>query len=177
MPPASVLPSTVTASISLTDLPKKARFQSSGGRETRDHFAVADEPITGGLRINRQTSACANGAVMDARGLFRSFRPYLERLEDRSVFAVITVDAAAGLHAIDPNIYGVAFASTAQLNDLNVTLNRYGGNTSTRYNWQLNLDNKGSDWFFESMPGDNDARRLSAIRSSAIRWTAAPSRC
>jgi hypothetical protein len=78
--------------------------------------------------------------------------PVVERLECRLAPAVVNVDAAAGLHAIDPNIYGVAFASTAQLDDLNLTLNRYGGNTSTRYNWQLNLDNKGSDWFFESLP-------------------------
>jgi hypothetical protein len=64
----------------------------------------------------------------------------------------ITVDAAANRHAIDPNIYGVAQASTAQLSDLNTPLNRSGGNPATRYNWQLNADNRGSDWYFESIP-------------------------
>ena len=31
----------------------------------------------------------------------------------------INIDAAANRHAINPNIYGVAFATTAQLADLN----------------------------------------------------------
>src|SRR2546422_354645 len=63
----------------------------------------------------------------------------------------ITIDAAAHRHPINSNIYGVAFASTAQLADLNATLNRSGGNASSQYNWQCNCDNRGSDWYFESL--------------------------
>src|SRR5512142_2934856 len=63
----------------------------------------------------------------------------------------IRVDAAANRHPIDPNIYGVAFASAQQLADLNVPLNRSGGNATTRYNWQLNASNRAADWFFESI--------------------------
>jgi hypothetical protein len=43
----------------------------------------------------------------------------------------INIDVAANRHAINPNIYGVAFASTAQLADLNSPLNRSGGNASS----------------------------------------------
>ena len=68
----------------------------------------------------------------------------------------ISVDVAANRHAINANIYGVAHATTAQLNDLNTPLNRNGGNNTTRYNWQLNADNRGSDWYFESI-GDSSA--------------------
>jgi len=32
--------------------------------------------------------------------------------------------------------------------DLNLTINRAGGNAETRYNWQLNAHNRASDWFF-----------------------------
>ena len=63
----------------------------------------------------------------------------------------ITVDPTANRHPIDPNIYGVAHASTTQLNELNTPLNRNGGNNTTRYNWQLNADNRGNDWYFESI--------------------------
>ncbi len=63
----------------------------------------------------------------------------------------ITVDSTANHHAIDPNIYGVAHATTAQLNDLNTPLNRNGGNNTSRYNWQVNADNRGNDWYFESI--------------------------
>jgi hypothetical protein len=63
----------------------------------------------------------------------------------------VNVDANANRHAIHPNIYGVAHATTAQLNDLNSPLNRNGGNNTTRYNWQLNADNRGNDWYYESI--------------------------
>jgi Glycoside hydrolase family 44 len=63
----------------------------------------------------------------------------------------IAVDANVNRRPIDPNIYGVAHASTAELNDLNSPLNRNGGNNTTRYNWQLNADNRGNDWYFESI--------------------------
>ena len=68
----------------------------------------------------------------------------------------VTVDAAASKHAINPNVYGVAYATTAQLADLNVPVNRYGGNNTSRYNWQLNADNRGQDWYFESI-GDSSS--------------------
>jgi PKD repeat protein len=68
----------------------------------------------------------------------------------------INVDANANRRAINPNIYGVAHASTAQLNDLNSPLNRNGGNNTTRYNWQLNADNRANDWYFESI-GDSSS--------------------
>ena len=63
----------------------------------------------------------------------------------------ITVDASANRHPISPLIYGTAFATTAQLLDLNAPLNRSGGNTTTSYNWQQNASNHANDWFFESI--------------------------
>ena len=69
----------------------------------------------------------------------------------QSPTATITIDPTANRHAIDPNIYGVAHATTAQLYYLNTPLNRNGGNNTSRYNWQLNADNRGNDWYFESI--------------------------
>jgi Glycoside hydrolase family 44 len=63
----------------------------------------------------------------------------------------IAVDAASNRHSINPNVYGVAHATAAQLTDLGSPLNRNGGNNTTRYNWQQNADNRGSDWYFESI--------------------------
>jgi len=63
----------------------------------------------------------------------------------------ITVDAAANRRPINPAVYGVAYATTAQLQDLNAPLHRYGGNNTSRYNWQVNADNRGADWYFESI--------------------------
>jgi hypothetical protein len=78
--------------------------------------------------------------------------PRLEGLEARLVpSAYIAVNAAANQHAINPNIYGVAYGDATTLADLNVSFNRYGGNNATRYNWQLNADNRANDYFFESI--------------------------
>jgi hypothetical protein len=65
--------------------------------------------------------------------------------------AHVTVDAQASRHPISDLIYGLAFASSNQLTDLNSPLNRSGGNSETRYNWQLNAHNRGADWYFESI--------------------------
>ena len=63
----------------------------------------------------------------------------------------ISVDASANRHAISPNVYGVAYGDATTLAQLNVPLNRLGGNNTSRYNWQLNADNRAADWYFESI--------------------------
>ncbi len=72
----------------------------------------------------------------------------------------IQIDAATNRHAINPLIYGTAYATTAQLLDLNCPLNREGGNNTSRYNWQLNADNRANDFYFESIPFANTAGEI-----------------
>ena len=69
----------------------------------------------------------------------------------------ITVTPQAGQHPISPYIYGMAeygvspsFQQAAQLGVL-----RWGGDGTTRYNWQVDSSNAGFDWFF--MGGDGNA--------------------
>jgi hypothetical protein len=68
----------------------------------------------------------------------------------------ITVDAALNRRPINPLIYGVNFGSASALDELNAPLHRWGGNATTRYNWQLNAANRASDWYFQSL-GSGDA--------------------
>jgi hypothetical protein len=84
----------------------------------------------------------------------------------------IAVDAQAGRRAINPLIYGVAHASTEQLQLLNAPLNRNGGNNTSRYNWKLNADNRGNDWFFQSI-GDDKAEPAERADSFIARSKAA----
>jgi hypothetical protein len=65
---------------------------------------------------------------------------------------VVSVDAAAKVHPISELIYGVNFATSNDLANLNSPLNRSGGNAETRYNWTINAHNRAADWFFESLP-------------------------
>ncbi len=71
--------------------------------------------------------------------------------QSTNAFVTVQVDAQANRHPISPLIYGVAFASSNDLADLNFTVNRSGGNSETRYNWQLNAHNHANDWYFESI--------------------------
>lgn len=76
----------------------------------------------------------------------------VELLEARLAPAVVlSVNANADIHLIDPRIYGAAFASTSDLNNLNATTNRSGGNATSQYNWQLNASNRAHDWYFQSI--------------------------
>ena len=68
----------------------------------------------------------------------------------------VTVDVQANRHPINPNIYGINGGDTPTLQALNAPLNRYGGDPTSRYNWQLNADNRAADLFFESL-GDTSA--------------------
>jgi hypothetical protein len=63
----------------------------------------------------------------------------------------IGVDANANRNPISPFIYGVAFATSNELSDLNFTMNRSGGNEESTYNWEINAHGKGDDWYFESL--------------------------
>ncbi len=68
---------------------------------------------------------------------------------------VVNVDAAANRHPIDPRIYGVAWAEdTATVNDLGITLNRWGGNAVSRHNWEISTTNRAKDYFFLNIPDD-----------------------
>ena len=64
----------------------------------------------------------------------------------------INVDAAANRHPIDPRIYGVAWADDATLADLDITINRWGGNAMSRYNWSISTANRCKDFYFENIP-------------------------
>ncbi len=63
-------------------------------------------------------------------------------------------------HRISEEIYGLAAAPDQILHGLRVPLDRWGGNTASRYNWRLgNAWNTGKDWFFENVAVEEDAWR------------------
>lgn len=67
----------------------------------------------------------------------------------------VAVNPAAPPVAISPLIYGVNFGDTAQANRVRWPVRRWGGNAVTRYSWEHDISNKGSDWFFYSIENDN----------------------
>ncbi len=69
----------------------------------------------------------------------------------------VTVDVGAVNGQIHDEIYGLAFADPADLKKMNVPLNRWGGNSTTRFNWQLSVHNTGNDYYFENIADDADS--------------------
>src|SRR5580704_9743673 len=68
----------------------------------------------------------------------------------------LTVDAAGNPHPINPDIYGIAnygldanFAKEIQVPNI-----RWGGDGTTRYNWQVDSSNSGFDWYFMGGNGE-----------------------
>jgi Glycoside hydrolase family 44 len=84
----------------------------------------------------------------------------------------LAVDANASRKPISPYIYGIngynMSNEVALMQTLGVSVRRWGGNHTSRYNWQLDASNLASDWFFEnsrqsnatSLPNDSGANRF-----------------
>ena len=114
---------------------------------------------TAGLAVALVTLAAAPGSTSPVR-------------RDASRAQVtLTVDAAKGHHAISPLIYGVNFAS--QVSGLGkafrVSVDRWGGNSTSRYNYTNNTYNTGSDWYFENIVASGDGTLDSLIRTDRTR--------
>jgi hypothetical protein len=67
----------------------------------------------------------------------------------------LSVDVSAGRHAISDDIYGMNFAAEELAAEVRLPVRRFGGNSATRYNWQNDTSNRGSDWYFENIPESN----------------------
>jgi len=117
-------------------------------------LGVANVPNMDGFWIQDRTGSPQPTFYVDDIVLVTNNAPPAPPVTNAPV--AITVDAQLNRHSISPLIYGVAFASSNQLADLNFPINRSGGNAETRYNWQLNAHNHAADWYFESID-DGDA--------------------
>ncbi len=67
----------------------------------------------------------------------------------------LTVDAANQTHAISPYIYGMnAYTlDPAAAKAVNLTIDRWGGDATSRYNYKLDVTSSASDWYFENQAG------------------------
>lgn len=71
--------------------------------------------------------------------------------EGRDASILVQVDANRDVHPISPFIYGLSGASPEVLSEMRPTLNSWGGNPSTRFNWKIgHAWNAGRDWFYRN---------------------------
>ncbi|HEX3048767.1 MAG TPA: glycoside hydrolase family 44 protein [Bacillota bacterium] len=69
----------------------------------------------------------------------------------------LSINAAAAGRLINPDIYGMNYAAEDLAQDLRLPVRRWGGNSTTRYNWEIDVHNTGSDWFYENIADKGDA--------------------
>ncbi len=64
----------------------------------------------------------------------------------------LSVDAGNQTHPISPYIYGMNFyaLSASAAKAANLPVDRWGGDATSLYNYQLDVSNAGSDWYFEN---------------------------
>jgi glycosyl hydrolase family 44 len=63
----------------------------------------------------------------------------------------LTVDLSQGRHRINPDIYGMNFAPQRLAKTLHLTADRWGGNSTSRYNYRNHTYNTGADYYFENI--------------------------
>jgi hypothetical protein len=66
----------------------------------------------------------------------------------------ITINIFNERHLISPYVYGGSFPKDSGfVRSTGTRLCRWGGNSSTSYNWKLRLQNTAADWYFENFNG------------------------
>src|SRR3954449_4923640 len=62
------------------------------------------------------------------------------------------IDAASGRHAISRYIYGWNFAPSPLAAQIDLPVDRRGGNSADTLNWQTGVENHSNDYYFENLP-------------------------
>ncbi|MEG3862516.1 glycoside hydrolase family 44 protein [Microcoleus sp. herbarium12] len=88
----------------------------------------------------------------------------------------LSIFPAEARHTISPLIYGI---NVFEMNDtdfaaliqaIKPSIVRWGGNATTRYNWENDFYNTGNDYYYENVPSDNPDRSELPNNSAADRF-------
>ena len=79
----------------------------------------------------------------------------------------VNVDTSADVRAFSPLIFGVNYGDDARNAQIGYPLRRWGGNSTTRYNWQVDVHNTASDWYYENIPGASDRSQVPPVGNYA----------
>lgn len=102
--------------------------------------------------------------------------PQQEKNDSTDLSLQLSVDPTVARHTISPLIYGInvfemADNDFAELNQaIRPSVVRWGGNKTTRYNWENDFTNTGSDYYYENVPVDNPDRSQLPNNSAADRF-------
>ncbi|HLW76819.1 MAG TPA: glycoside hydrolase family 44 protein, partial [Bryobacteraceae bacterium] len=77
----------------------------------------------------------------------------------------MNIDVLSNRHRISSYVYGGAYPKDAPtITDSGLSVVRWGGNSTSRYNWKLFTYNAANDWYFEDFAyteiGDGDSAKF-----------------
>ncbi|MDE3069716.1 MAG: glycoside hydrolase family 44 protein, partial [Acidobacteriota bacterium] len=73
------------------------------------------------------------------------------RAEATAAGPALSIDGSSGRHPISPYIYGMNFAEPAPAAELELPIDRWGGNATETYNYRIGAENTGADWYYENI--------------------------
>ena len=82
----------------------------------------------------------------------------------RGAPVAVGVDVSSGVRPLSPLIFGVAFGDAKRNAEVGYTMQRWGGNSVTRYNWRVDVHSTAGDWYYENIPGATDRSQVPANR-------------
>src|SRR5437588_1374706 len=87
----------------------------------------------------------------------------------------VRIDTLSAATAISPLIYGVSFADPAYVKELGATVNRWGGNSASTFNWDNgHAWNAGRDWEFRNNNGGRSGNAVDAFIQQSLAAGAQP---
>jgi hypothetical protein len=82
----------------------------------------------------------------------------------------VSVDTHHTGNLLNPMIFGVAYGDGTRNGQIGYSVRRWGGNSTTRYNWQVDVNNTANDYFFENIPNGRDRTQVPPLDGSADKF-------
>ncbi|MEO7326923.1 MAG: glycoside hydrolase family 44 protein [Dokdonella sp.] len=79
----------------------------------------------------------------------------------------VNVNTSANSHPFSPLIFGVSYGDAARNAAMGYTVRRWGGNSTSRYNWKIDIHNTGFDYYYENIPGATDRTHIPPLNNDA----------
>jgi Glycoside hydrolase family 44 len=139
-----------------------------GGVIPNESWALATIPFSS---LGLTGGGGASGIVVQAEGAQGTI--YLDDITLRALPPVpltVSLDPNGARRAINPLIYGVSHFDEPGDSQIAYPGRRWGGNATTRYNWEIDIQNRASDYFFINYPNNVANPALLPNGSEADRW-------
>ena len=87
--------------------------------------------------------------------------------DTRAGAITVSIDTGAEVRPLSPLIFGVGYGDAQRNAEIGYTVRRWGGNSTTRYNWRVDVHSTAGDWYYENIPGATDRSQVPPLGNNA----------